>query len=158
MTVIIAGIINRHTGAIIETTTSPKEKEAMRLKVRDKLNVEQGFPSFFFFELDASVGFSFTYLRRQMITDKPEALREFELLHARYQHYRYSTIIDRQVLELETCKEALAKCLELFPDKSVSREFVEDGLEDSLVEMRNSLDNYRHTLRKWETKVQALSQ
>lgn len=158
MSVIIAGIINTSTGAIVETTTKPKEKGPMRLKVRDTLNVEHGRGAFFFFELDSSVGFSFTYLRNQMRTSDPKALHALELLHARYQHYRYSTIIDNKVLNLETCEDALDKCLELFPDNSVAREFVDEGLSDGLTELRNEIDSCRDRLRKWETKVQALSQ
>lgn len=158
MSTIIAGIIDTRTGAITDTVTHPQDKTALRLKVRDELNVAHGKGAFMAFELDTSLGFNLGYLRKHMQTDDPQATLALELLNARYQLHKTSTLLDKKKQELATCEDANDKCLALFTVGSVASEFVYDGLSDALEEMRNDIDRAACRLRQWETKVQALSQ
>lgn len=157
MSIIIAGIIDTRTGKISDTVTRPQEKTALRLKVRDELNVEHGKDTFMAFELDTALGFNFTFLRNKMQTTDPQATAELELLHARYQHHRTTELLANKKAELATCEDAMDKCLALFPQGSTANEFIDNGLSDALVELRNDIDSCSHRLRQWETKVQALS-
>lgn len=151
--IIIAGIIDTRTGEITETVTRQKNKVALRLKVRDELNVEYGRDTFMVFELDSILGANLSYIYKKMKTDDPAATHQLELLNIRYLIHNKTENLARLEKELSIGENAFDKCCALFEPGSAELEFTESGLERELDEYRQTVEDCKYNLQRLRERL-----
>ena len=150
--IIIAGILNCTTGEITETVTKPSEKTALRLKVRDVLNKEHGRDAFYAFELDTSLGFSLSYIKKLMKTDDTftPLTTPIRLLNARYKTHKAAEQFENAKAAYKLGEETYDKCCEIFKDNPKELEFIQNGLEEELGDRRDAVNNCEFDLARFQ--------
>ncbi|WP_415912445.1 hypothetical protein [Neptuniibacter sp. QD37_11] len=146
---VIAGIIDTRNGEIIETLTRPGNKTALRLKVRDELNKEQGANTFISFELDSCIGINLDFIKRQLKTDNHACINELKRYRALINIERYQKGLEGIAANIAKTEVVYNTCLAAFDETdSASRELVEDAFESSFTDLREQEAEVKHSLRR----------
>jgi hypothetical protein len=154
--IIIAGILNCTTGEITETVTKPSEKTALRLKVRDVLNKEHGRDAFYAFELDTSLGFSLSYIKKLMKSDDTSLINPLRLLNARYKTHEAAEQFENAKAAYKLGEETYDKCCEIFKDNPKELEFIQNGLEEELGDRRDTVSRCEFDLGRYKKLTKEL--
>jgi len=155
--IVVAGIINRKTGEIVETTTKVSEKTAIRLKVRDELGCKHGRGDYMGFEFNSLCNMS--YYKRNMLTDDPSALLELQKLNIKYQIDKTKTALDRSKQEQAFIDETFNSIAILFKgeEHKAQLELVSELFDDKEKEQSEIIKSQHSQLTFLKTKLDSLS-
>lgn len=153
---VIAAIIDTRTGEISETTTITKEKNRLRLKVRDELNSVHGRDTFLLLDF-SPVSRNVNWVKSLMKTEDPEAFNEAIRLNIKYMIWDKKQNIARIEGELAKVVETQDECLALYDSSSKDKhEIVADlfireieDFEETLREQNRSLQFMVRQLNKF---------
>ena len=143
---ILAGIINRNTGKITDTTAIHKEKTAIRLKVRDELGCKHGRGDFMAFEFGSLSHMD--YYSKQMINKWPRAFRGLQILNHKYRIAESNRYMEIVKLELELAESVADDCAKLYQSKEDKSKFtfISELTESGINEAKENLDDVKSTL------------
>jgi len=145
--VIVAGIVDTRTGEIVETTVNPSAKVRLSLRARDELNAEHGKGTFAVFEFNSMGGMgNLDYLRRNLRTDNPDALKAVERLRARYNVADTERAMERVTAELTLTQSVRDECMAMYEQSgdAQKRAIVEDAFSDELDGLQDELNSLRY--------------
>jgi len=148
--IVVAGIINRNTGEIIETTCSPKEKTAMALKVRDELGCKHGRGDFMSFEFGIMNHMS--YYKTKMINKEPSAFRTLQILNAKYKISKGKLYLEQAKTELALAEEVSQECSALYASDENKKkrllidEWTEEGVSEANEEVSQAASGLKNCI------------
>lgn len=102
--IVIGGLINQHTGEVIETAENGKQMLALRLKARE-LNGDPWRPrqEFGFFEFTSALGWDSAFLKRNMLVPIPDQVFAW---HKAYMAKMDEGRVETMQVELAAMEEA----------------------------------------------------
>lgn len=149
--IIVAGIINRNTGEITDTTTNKKDKTSIMLKVRDELGCKHGRGEFMAFEFGGMSHMS--YYRKQMKNKCPDVFRGLQILSTKHLIAESKRYVERSKLELAIAESVANDCAKLYQsEENKSKlifisELTESGIQEAAETLNDAVSELNTRLR-----------
>lgn len=161
MRAICAGIINTHTGEIIQTVRIPREKNDLRATLRDELDPTHGQGVFQLFSFKTTPPPNSELVRLEKVLDangvslaQRGALKELELTFYLACHNNRLTQAEAELaLVQETRNETLA----LFSHHPQKTEVVEAAFEGQIADCHDAIDTIKAAMARVRTSLATIT-